>query len=51
MSTGLSDYQTDFVQSLADSVRERIHALLEDEGFNVSITFGTDQTTEYRHDS
>ena len=43
MSTGLSRYETHCVRSSADSVRKAIYDLLEDEDFNTSITYGTNQ--------
>ena len=44
MATGLSRYAEDRVVACADSLRQAIYGLLEDEDFNAAITYGTNDT-------
>ena len=48
MSTGLAQYETHQVTSSADSIREVVYALLEDEEFNVAITYGPNDTKKVK---
>ena len=44
MSTGLSRYPENLVKEYAKPLRKAIYWLLEDEGFNTAITYGTNDT-------
>ena len=44
MSTGLSHYAEDRVETCAEPLRQAIYGLLEDEEFHNSITYGTNDT-------
>ena len=44
MSTELSRYDQDHVESLAEPVREAVYRLLQDEEFNTAITYGSNDT-------
>ena len=48
MATGLSRYAEDRVVACADSLRQAIYGLLEDEDFNAAITYGTNDTRKVR---
>ena len=48
MSTGLSRYDQDHVNSLANPIRESIYRLLEDENFNIAITYGPNDTRKVK---
>ena len=48
MSTGLSRYAEDQVETCAENLRQAIYELLEDEKFNNAITYGTNDTRRVR---
>lgn len=48
MSTGLSTYASTTVAARAEPLRERFHALLDDERFNKAITYGPNSPKEVR---
>ena len=48
MSTGLSGYTRDWLQTRAESLREAIHRLLRDEEFNTAITYGPNDARKVR---
>ena len=49
MSTGLSRYSREQVDASADALREAFHGLLEDEEFNIAITYGPNDPRKVRH--
>ena len=49
MSTGLSRYSREQVDASADALREAFHDLLEDEEFNIAITYGPNDPRKVRH--
>ena len=49
MSTGLSRYSREQVDGSADALREAFHDLLEDEEFNIAITYGPNDPRKVRH--
>ena len=49
MCTGLSDHPKDKVEASAQDLRQAVSELLEDEDFNTSITYGTNDTERVRH--
>ena len=49
MSTGLSRYSREQVDSSADALREAFHGLLADEEFNTAITYGPNGPRKVRH--
>ena len=49
MSTGLSRYSREQVDASADALREAFHNLLEDEEFNIAITYGPNDPRKVRH--
>ena len=44
MSTGLSRYPTSVVESGADDLRDALHALMDNDDFIASVTYGTNDT-------
>ena len=49
MSTGLSYYTREQVDASADALREAFHDLLEEEEFNISITYGPNDPRKVRY--
>ena len=49
MSTGLSRYSREQVDASADALRHAFHELLEDEEFNIAITYGPNDPRKVRH--
>ena len=49
MSTGLARYSREQVDASADALREAFHELLEDEEFNIAITYGPNDPRKVRH--
>ena len=49
MSTGLSRYWREQIDASADALREAFHDLLEDEEFNIAITYGPNDPRKVRH--
>ena len=49
MSTGLSRYSREQVDASADALRAAFHELLEDEEFNIAITYGPNDPRKVRH--
>lgn len=49
MTTGLSRYPEHLVEARADALREAFYALMKDEKFVWSITYGPDGVTRVRH--
>ena len=49
MSTGLSRFPPSVVKPRADDLRDELHALMEDDGFVASITYGTNDTRRVNH--
>ena len=49
MSTGLSHYTEDQVKSRAESLRQAIYGLFDDENFNQAITYSPNDTRKVRH--
>ena len=49
MSTGLSRYTEERVRACADPLRESVCRLLDDEEFNISITYGPNDARKVRH--
>ena len=49
MSTGLSRYLREQVEGQGDVFREAFHALLEDEEFNIAITYGPNDPRKVRY--
>ena len=49
MSTGLSRYSREQVDASADALREAFHDLLDDEEFNIAITYGPNDPRKVRH--
>lgn len=49
MSTGLSRYTREQVEAGADPLREAFHTLLENEEFNIAITYGPNDPHKVRH--
>ena len=49
MSTGLSRYTEERVKVCADPLRESVYRLLDDEDFNISITYGPNDAKKVRH--
>ena len=49
MSTGLSRYSREQVDASADALREAFHDLLNDEEFNIAITYGPNDPRKVRH--
>ena len=48
MSTGLSRYAEDHVEACAEHLRQAIYGLLEDEEFNIAITYGPNDARKVR---
>lgn len=49
MSTGLSNYTEEYVESFLEPLRRATYELLDDEKFNTAITYGTNDTRRVRH--
>ena len=49
MSTGLSRHSREQVDASADALRHAFHELLEDEEFNIAITYGPNDPRKVRH--
>ena len=49
MSTGLADHSEAIVDASADDLRQALTQLLQDEDFNTSITYATNDTDRVRH--
>ncbi|MXY08446.1 MAG: DUF262 domain-containing protein [Rhodothermaceae bacterium] len=49
MSTGLSRFPTDLVESQVKHLRDALHGLMNDESFIASITYGTNDTRRVKH--
>ena len=49
MSTGLSGHSEAIVKACADDLRQAVRKLLQDEEFNTSITYATNDTDRVRH--
>ena len=49
MSTGLSGYSREQVEASANALRQAFHELLEDEDFNIAITYGPNDSRKVRH--
>ena len=49
MSTGLSRYGEERVEACAARLREAVYRLLDDEEFNISITYGPNDVRKVRH--
>lgn len=49
MCTGLSRYSEEQIRACADPLRESVYRLLDDEDFNISITYGPNDPRKVRH--
>ena len=49
MSTGLSYYTEEYVESFLEPLRNATYELLDDEQFNAAITYGTNDTKRVKH--